>query len=413
MKKLSKGEIFLRVFSVALGILLWYIVLNTSNPIETRNIVLPLEIYNERDLERNTLGLYEGAIPETVSVALRGRRKDLDGLVPGSVSAYTDFAMLNQTGEVTLDINIFNKNEKLTVISHDPFSIELVVEKIIEKTFPVEVLVSGEPAENFKLISVEANPEEISVKGFESEIALIDSVIAVFDISNADRDKTISKYLQFMNNRGEEISGLSRSFSADLSATIGRRVTINPVIEGTPAYGYYYNGITSNVEAVYITGPIDVISKIYEVRTAALVIDGLKEDMLFELNPVIANNISIISVDGEMTATVIIEELKEKSVIYRKNDVLLIGADHINNIYEVVTDSVDVKIRGKEETLDTLLRTDINILMDVSDLEPGFHNVRLDFEYTREIEIIGQYSATLSITARPVDPPLNGGEETN
>lgn len=413
MKKLSKGEIFLRIFSVALGILLWYIVLNTSNPIETRSIVMPLEIYNERDLERNSLGLFEGSIPESVTVALRGRRKDLDDIVPGSVSAYTDFALLNETGKMILDINIFNKHEKLTVISHEPSYIELAVEKIIEKTFPVEVLVSGEPAEDFKLISVESNPDEISVKGFESEIALIDSVIAVFDVSNADRDKTITKYLQFMNNRGEEISGLARSLSVDLSATIGRRVTVNPVIEGTPAYGYYYNGVNSNVEAIYITGPIDVISKIHEVKTTPLLIDGLKEDMFFELVPVIANNISIISVDGELTAMVIIAQLKEKTVIYRKNDILLTGADHINNIYEVVTDSVEIKIRGREETLDTLLRTDINILMDVSDLEPGFHNVRLDFEYTREIEIIGQYSATLSITARPVDPPPNGNGEEN
>ncbi len=403
MKKLSLNEAALRIFSVVLGVFVWVIVLNTSNPIQTINISVPLEIYNEKILETNSLGLINGNIVESVTVTLKGRKNDLDKIIPANITAYVDYSVLTRNPEAEIAINILNRNEKVTVVTYEPKTIELATEKIIERTFPIEISVIGETADKYKLISVNVIPEQISVKGFKSDIDLIASAVVQIDISSANKDKALTKYVQFFNDRGDEITIFSKTVTVDVNASIGKHIIVNPVITGNAAEGYYYDGYESKLSAIYVTGPFDVISKIDEVKSHEINIDGIKENTEFEIQPVLANNISIISVDGELNLEVFIEPFVEKTIIYRKNDILLTGADYIDNIYEVATDSVEVKIKGKADILDTLLKTDINLLMEVGKLQPGIHRVPLEFEVSKDIEIVGDYTATVNVTARPVE----------
>jgi len=206
-----------------------------------------------------------------------------------------------------------------------------------------------------------------------------------------------------MNDKGEEVQNFSRTFTTDLSAVIGKRAVLLPVFTGTTAADFYFDGIQMNTEAIYITGPFDVISRINEVKTQPIDIDGLNEDTMFDIVPSLAGNIEVISVDGELTALVSISQLQERTIIYRKNDIIITGADYIDNIYEIMTDSIEVKVKGRSEVLDALTRTDIILIMDVGRLEPGLYTRSLELEYTKEIEVIGSYSAAISITARPVE----------
>ena len=74
MKKLNKNEILLRIMSVIIGIFLWYIVLSSSNPIETKTINIPLEIHNENRPSVNSLGLVNDTSIENITVTLRGKK---------------------------------------------------------------------------------------------------------------------------------------------------------------------------------------------------------------------------------------------------------------------------------------------------------------------------------------------------
>jgi YbbR domain-containing protein len=401
MRKLSKNEIILRVVSVVLGTFLWYLVLNSSNPIETKNITVSLRIMNEDVLADNSLGLVSQSTVEKVTVTIKGRKNDIDGMISDSIIAYADYSEVTEQGEYTLDIGITNTDDKISVISFEPKDLDLAVDEVVEKSFTLDIVTIGEPAEGYKLISVLSNPEQISVKAFKSEINTIDSVIVQFDATNINKDKTVTKYIQFLNDKGEEIQMFSKTETVELDVTVGKEVTVNVVIEGTPAEGYYFDSVLTNASYLYITGPFDVISKMNEVKTYAVNIDGLSESALFEIEPSLANNIQVISVDGELTAMIMIYKYQEETLIYRKSDILLNGADHINYVYEVVTDPIEIKIRGKIDVLDALLKADINIYMDTADLTPGLYELPLSFGVANDVEIIGDYTATVSITARP------------
>jgi YbbR domain-containing protein len=401
MKKLTKNEIILRIVSVILGTFLWYVVLNTSNPIITKNITVPLEILNEDELGRNSLGLINQNTIDNVTVTVKGRKNDIDKMISDSIVAYADYSDLTKQGDSILDINIYNKDDNISVDTYEPKALELTVDEIIEKSFNIEVVVVGEPAAGYKLISVITDPEQISVKAFKSDIDAIDSVVVQFDAANIDKSKSLTKYLQFLNNKGEEIMLFSKTETVNLDVTIGKQVTVNTVVEGTPAEGYYFDSVTTNANYLYITGPFDVVSKISEVKTRPINIEGISENMMFEIEPSLANNIQVVSVDGELSAMVIINKYKEKTLIYRKGDVLLTGADHLNYVYDVVTDPIEIKIKGKISTIDSISKADINIYMDTANLLPGLYELPLYFDSTTNVEIIGDYTATLSISDRP------------
>lgn len=403
MKKLNKNEIVLRIMSIVLGIFLWYIVLNSSNPIETKIINIPLEIRNENIPEINSLGLVNEISVESITVTLRGRKNNLDDLNELNVNAYADYIRLTKSGNNTLKINVASVNEKISIVSYVPTTFAVELEEITEKSFSVEIIPIGEPLDGYKLISMRANPEQISVKGFKSEIDSIESVRVYIEITNADKDKSFTKYIVFYNDKGEEIQDFSREFTTEINASIGKRVTLKTIIIGSTAEGYYLDSYSAHTDTIYITGPYDFVSKISEVRTKPIDISGLKENTTFEIDPNVAGNIYVISVDGELKVDVYISEYKDKTFIFRKNDFLLSEANHIKNIYEVVTDSVEVTIKGTDDILESLLKSDINILVDVSGRHAGIYNLPLTFEFSKDIEIIGDYYATIRITLRPVE----------
>jgi len=168
MKKLTLSEVSLRLLAVILGIFLWFVVLNMSNPIETKNITIPLYIFNDKELEKESLGLVEDNTVDNISVTIKGRRKEIEKLTQATFSAYADFIVLTDPDVSEIDIVISNKSDKISVISYEPEKLYLNVEKIIERSYPVEIVLIGEPAEGYKLISVMANPDQVLVKDFQS-----------------------------------------------------------------------------------------------------------------------------------------------------------------------------------------------------------------------------------------------------
>ncbi|NLM79186.1 MAG: TIGR00159 family protein [Ruminococcaceae bacterium] len=99
-----KQRILLIASSLAIAIVLWLYVQVTINPIETRTFTVPLNYTGITDAEERG---FEVQYPlQSVQVTLMGRRKTITALNSSEVNAYIDFAQVESSGLVRLEVQI-------------------------------------------------------------------------------------------------------------------------------------------------------------------------------------------------------------------------------------------------------------------------------------------------------------------
>lgn len=103
-RPVGKHRILLAISSLAIAIVLWLYVQVTINPIETRSFTIPLTYEGIEVAESRG---YELQYPlQSVQVTLMGRRKTVNALNNDDVRAYLDFAQVESTGLVRLEVQI-------------------------------------------------------------------------------------------------------------------------------------------------------------------------------------------------------------------------------------------------------------------------------------------------------------------
>ena len=104
-KKLPrKNRILLAVSSLAIAIVLWLYVQVTINPIESKTFMIPLNYTGITEVQEKGFELQYPL--QNVQVTLMGRKKAISVLSNNDVKAYLDFAQIESTGLVRLEVQI-------------------------------------------------------------------------------------------------------------------------------------------------------------------------------------------------------------------------------------------------------------------------------------------------------------------
>jgi YbbR domain-containing protein len=161
----------LKVLSLVFALILWFFVMGERKlelgyavPLELQNVPEGMLVTNE--------------VPSLVDVRISGPRTLLMNLRPTDISISVDLKGL-QPG-----ITSFKRLEErlnipggLKVTRLSPSFVDVKLERIKEKAVPVKVLLSGTPAEGFRISGVRTAPEQVVVKGAESELKDIHEVV--------------------------------------------------------------------------------------------------------------------------------------------------------------------------------------------------------------------------------------------
>ncbi len=170
MGKFGTQDIFLKVISLLLGVLLWYFVVGEDQvditmqvPIEVVNLSPDLVIANEykRDIEVSVRGA------RSLIQELRDRHitrpVDLSAAKPGT------FVVKNDPDSIPFPNGV-------TVLRVQPTNIVLLLDKLIQKRFSIDAVVDGEPQKGYEVKSLQLEPDSLVIAGpkaiLNSELAL-------------------------------------------------------------------------------------------------------------------------------------------------------------------------------------------------------------------------------------------------
>ncbi len=160
----------LKLLSLVFALILWFFVIGERRveigftvPLELKNTPAGMMIANE--------------VPNLVDIRLNGPRTLLMNLTPADISISVDLSDLKPglTSFKRLEERL-NIPSGLKVTRLSPSFVDVKLERVKEKSVPVEVVFAGEPAAGHLIGDVKVAPERVEIEGAESEIKDIPEV---------------------------------------------------------------------------------------------------------------------------------------------------------------------------------------------------------------------------------------------
>lgn len=193
--KITQKNWLLKVISLCLAIMLWYFVVGEDQvditiqvPIEVINLPGSLTISNQ--------------FKKNIEVAVRGPRSLIQDLKNRNISRPVDLSDA-QPGTIVIknDEKSIPFPKGVTVLRLQPANITLLLDKLAQKTFPIDPVTEGEVAKGYELKKLYLDPDQLVISGPKS---IIDKDLAlktyVIKLDGLDRSTTLQVHLNLDQN---------------------------------------------------------------------------------------------------------------------------------------------------------------------------------------------------------------------
>ncbi|MBD1399778.1 YbbR-like domain-containing protein [Pelovirga terrestris] len=170
MFKLITENWTLKLLSLVFALMLWFFIMGERR-LEV-NYRVPLELQN---LPRELMVANE--IPSMVDVRISGPRTLLMKVSPNDISITVDLTGLNPglTSFRRLEERL-NLPSGLRVTRLSPSFVDVRLERVQQKTVPINILLTGDPMGGFGVGTVRAIPDQVAIEGAESELKNVTNV---------------------------------------------------------------------------------------------------------------------------------------------------------------------------------------------------------------------------------------------
>ncbi len=187
MKWIRENDIFLRVGSVLIAILLWaYAMNNDQSDVNATFRDQPVQLEGVNVLKEQNLVILSGASNQ-VDITLTGKRENLQYVMNDPLTTLqitSSVANITEPGTYQLGIQAAPVGiEAITVSGKDPASITVVVDRLSDTAVPVELELTGELGSGLSLAEAATSPDAIAVRGPESVLRKIKKAKVTYDMS--------------------------------------------------------------------------------------------------------------------------------------------------------------------------------------------------------------------------------------
>lgn len=260
MKEKVTHNFGLKLLSVALAALLWLVVINSQDPVETATFEdIPVTIINESALAA------KDKIPEVVegdmiSVVVEARRSICEKLTKADIIAVADFEKISVTDAVPIEVSIKGYSEREVEIVRGMNQVmKLRLEDSISKNFQVKISTTGQAADGYVIGDMVASPNIITLTGSSTQISKVKEVVLMVDVDKISTDSQAMGVPVIYDISGEVIDSSKVSMSTtEVAVTIPvlktKTVKIVVTAVGEPAPGYEVGTISYQPDMVTVAG---------------------------------------------------------------------------------------------------------------------------------------------------------------
>lgn len=403
-KKFTESKIFNIILSILIALGLWaYVTASVTDVGESTVRNIPVTVVGEEALNAKGL-MIDPNTKLAVSARVSGNRTLLVNMASNPseyFSATINVAEITEPGTYDLNCTITPEFTSLTstgvrVMDQEGKTIQVTVTRLMSKTVEVRGVFEGTVDEdnNYRANPVEVTPGTIKVQGPETLVNQVEYAQVTITGDDLTRTYTGELGFQLMTADGEVVD------DDDLTTNVNTVSVVMPVVktmEVPLSVEYIYGGgITEDNFERYVT---------VDIQPATIQVSGDEADVSYlegktitvgkidlsqviqdrqefvfpiELTPELSNDSGIT----QATVTVTIRGLETKTVETSNIDVINTPAGFTA---DAVTQSLQVKVRGPADALDTVEGYQIRVVVDLE----GQSLRQAQFPFTPKIYLDG------------------------
>lgn len=405
---------FLRIIALALAILLYFMVAETSSSTNSTNALpivgqssMALDVPVEVFFDKTQYVAYN--VPENMNVELQGPSSSLT--MTKLVKDYQVFVDLTNLGtgfhRVPVEARGFGGDVNVK-LERDTVEIYIDRKQTVEVPVSVNLLNKDQLPEGYVVGDAEIEPATVKVSGGASRIQNVKEITLNVDVANQNQTFTRELPPMILDANGNPLN-----------------VTVEPNIINVTVPVYEQSAVFP-IEAV-TTGEVvedfrlvDTLLKETEVRVFA------PREVLAELDSVKTEPIDLNGIDktGKVTAKLVLPEgalslaaeQVEVQLLVRADDetrdgtgeltervrltvpVTVRGYDRTNFTLQA-PEVVSVTLSGKRSLLESITSNSINVTLDLTGLPNGLHGVDVDYEVPKGATVISPKTIDVELTS--------------
>lgn len=415
---------WLKLLSFALAFILWFFVVQTTNPTSERsfsNIRVTLKNAELLDNDNKVYEIIDGT--DIARVVVTAPKSVLTNLSASDISAVADVANMKD-GVIPIEYDIVtNGNGSAESVKGSQDVLKISVEDRVRKYISVVNYTKGEVADGYMFNGVKLDQNMIEISGPASSVEAVEYAAVSINIDEANSSISALMDVKLYDSSNVEIvdSKITKQveqIGINVEILQLKKVPIFATKMGLPASGYLYGGdmIIAPVN-VTIAGNSDDLGKIAQiVLTEPVDVSDATEDVVavYDLHDYLPEGIILADddFDGVIKVTVKVEAASKDTYTLSVDEIELKNLPdtdkYVVNVSSIV-DSVKVEIKGLRSALDELDRNDIGAYVDIdkwmensgmTKLEEGKYSVPVSFTLPENIYGPDDIYVTIIVTEK-------------
>lgn len=413
MRRIYDSKTFWLVVSLLASLAIWVYVTSVESD-EYKNTFrgVRVELVGEDVLSSNKNMVITDVDTSTVSVEIIGPRRIVASLSASDLVAQIDVSKLTQAAYTAQQYTIVypdgTDTTKIRENSKYPEVVNFMVSENITKPVQVRGSFEGNLADGFTGEAPIFEPATITLSGAEAYLKNVSYAWVTF----GENEKSLSSTYQvetgytLMTANGEECS------TKGIKASVETVVATIPLLEVkevpltvNPVYGAAANEnnvkITISPETVTLAGDTSILSGINKIVLDT--IDLMDFESTFSETYIIPIDNDLKNLSGITEAKVTVEILGLATKTFKVSNISFINVTE-GYAAEVLTEGLEVKLRGTEEALEQIKADNIRAVADLQDYNETtgsvLPNVKIYVDGSNAVDPVGEY--TVSITIKKV-----------
>lgn len=400
--RLGRSHILRLFTALVLALLTWGWVMQATDPIRTDNYteveIAQPELANDLVLVTN---LPRGAI------TVEGPESEAAKINRSRLSLSLDTSEVTEPGEYRLPVVVTapDTSNRVTV---EPQTLRVLIDEMTSREIPIEIEETPSNDSTRVVNNISTDVSQVTVSGPSSAVDRVQTVVLPVTIET--QVSTFTEYFTpfAVDENGQRVAEVTVLPGQILTRvelqTRGRLVTVIADIQGQPADGYTIQQRTVIPSSILVEGPDDVLDELLFVDTEPVDLSGASQSVSRRVGLAdLPEGVSVVEpISSQVEVRVAIQD---SSATTQNLSSLPVNALNIPSGYSVtiVPETIDITLQGSASNLSSMTPDDITIVVDVSGLEEGEHNLRPVVALPNNgVMNTGTNPETVTVTLEPV-----------
>lgn len=402
-----KNKLLTGLLSLGVALVLWLYVVTVVSPnsdVHFKNV--PIAIQGEAVLQDRGLMIVSDELP-TVSLQLEGNRTDLNKINNSNISIGVDVSGIGEPGRYNLSLTQPNfltdvPNTAITVLSKDPSTVTVEVDRRISKPVPVDIQYSGTLPENYMADKENRvlDYENVTVSGPQ---AVVDQIaMARIEVDLGNRNESLSGQYTYTlcNEKGEPVDAkmiVTDVEAVSLTLKIVRVKEVKLTVAVTEGGGATAETgiITLDPQVILVSGSDSLLENLESVELGEINLSELKQDEVLTFPIKLPEGITNETGVTEVKVDVKFPELATKELTVKNIQPINIptGMD-----VQIITKQLELLLRGPKDAVEKVNAENITVTVDFTGQQPGTTTVKAQITVSIPgVGAVGTYQVTATV----------------